>query len=357
RGLHWSVRSGGPGGPCRLGPARSRRRRGRTRRPGCATGDRASRRRARQQRPWRLGAGAGRGRGPRPGRRASLRDPRRGRRRFRAASSWLCCRDRGPLPQAALRGARRRALVQPRQRRPATVHPARRDRSPGNRLRSREGRDRRADRPPRAGHAPEHREARAVVDLVAPSRTAWLGRDARLLMLTWVAGHMDAISYLCLGHVFTAMMTGNTVLLGLALAQGAVSAAMRSVLALGGFLVGAGMGALIVERERRHVLWPSVVTGALALEGVILALFTITWQLTGPGRSVGTIGRLILLAGGAMGIQSAAVRRLGVPGIATTYITGTLTSLMVDLVGWFPVSGEPPPSTPDPDASRPPSPS
>ncbi len=37
-----------------------------------------------------------------------------------------------------------------------------------------------------------------------------------LLMLTWAAGSVDAISYLGLGHVFTAMMTGNTVLLGLA---------------------------------------------------------------------------------------------------------------------------------------------
>jgi len=170
-------------------------------------------------------------------------------------------------------------------------------------------------------------------------------------MLTWVAGHMDAISYLGLGHVFTAMMTGNTVLLGLALAQGEVSAAVRSVLALVGFLAGAGVGALIVERERHHVLWPSVVTGALVLEGVILALFTVTWQLTGPERSVGTVGRLILLSGGAMGIQSAAVRRLGVPGIATTYITGTLTSLMVDLVGGLRVSVEPPLSTPEADAS------
>ena len=42
---------------------------------------------------------------------------------------------------------------------------------------------------------------------------------------------------------------------------------------------------------------------------------------------------LIVLSAFAMGIQSAAVRRLGVPGIATTYITGTLTSLMVDLLG------------------------
>src|SRR5262249_6700566 len=138
---------------------------------------------------------------------------------------------------------------------------------------------------------------------------------------------MDAISYLGLGHVFTAMMTGNTVRLGLALP---------------GSWRGPGWG---------------LSSWHLVLEGVILTLFTVTWQLTGPERSVRTVGRLILLAGGAMGIQSAAVRRLRVPGIATTYITGTLTSLMVDLVGWFPVSGEPPPSTPDPDASRPPSPS
>jgi uncharacterized membrane protein YoaK (UPF0700 family) len=33
-----------------------------------------------------------------------------------------------------------------------------------------------------------------------------------LLILTWAAGCVDAISYLGLGHVFPAMMTGNTVL-------------------------------------------------------------------------------------------------------------------------------------------------
>src|SRR5262249_61610593 len=44
---------------------------------------------------------------------------------------------------------------------------------------------------------------------------------------------------------------------------------------------------------------------------------------------------LIILSAFAMGVQSAAVRRLGVPGIATTYITGTLTSLMIDLLGWL----------------------
>ncbi len=40
---------------------------------------------------------------------------------------------------------------------------------------------------------------------------------------------------------------------------------------------------------------------------------------------------LIALSAVAMGIQSAAVRRLDVPGIVTTYITGTLTSLVSGL--------------------------
>ena len=161
------------------------------------------------------------------------------------------------------------------------------------------------------------------------------GRDVRLLALTWAAGSMDAISYLGLGHVFTAMMTGNTVLLGLALAQGEVRAVFRSIVALLSFATGAALAALIVERDGEHGEWPSAVTRALTLESAVLFVFSIAWALTGPARGEGAVFALIALSGFAMGIQAAAVRRLGVPGIATTYITGTLTSLMVDLVGWL----------------------
>ena len=156
-----------------------------------------------------------------------------------------------------------------------------------------------------------------------------------LLTLTWAAGNIDAISYFGLGHVFTAMMTGNTVLLGLALAQGEVLAALRSILALMGFSVGVFVGATIVERESQPPDWPHVVTHALAVETALLAIFTATSFLTGDARAAGVTYFLIFLLALAMGIQSAAVRRLGVPGIATTYITGTLTSLMVDLLGWL----------------------
>jgi uncharacterized membrane protein YoaK (UPF0700 family) len=162
-----------------------------------------------------------------------------------------------------------------------------------------------------------------------------LDRNSMLLLLTWAAGSMDAISYLRLGQVFTAMMTGNTVLLGLAVGQGRVLAAARSILALVGFAVGVTMGAMVVQRGPRGGDWPSAVTGALVFEAILLGAFAVAWQITGPERGEIAVYVLIGLTALAMGVQSAAVQRLGVPGIMTTYITGTLTSLMVDLALWL----------------------
>jgi len=156
-----------------------------------------------------------------------------------------------------------------------------------------------------------------------------------LLILTWAAGCVDAISYLGLGHVFTAMMTGNTVLLGLALAQSEILAALRSIVALIGFAAGAAAGAMIVERDDEQRRWPRAVTRALVGEAALLGVFALAWSLGGSARGPAVVHLSIILLSLAMGIQAAAVRRLGVPGIATTYITGTLTSLMVDLVGWI----------------------
>jgi uncharacterized membrane protein YoaK (UPF0700 family) len=156
-----------------------------------------------------------------------------------------------------------------------------------------------------------------------------------VLMLTWAAGGVDAISYLGLGHVFTANMTGNAVLLGLAIGQGQGLAALRSLVALAGFALGAAIGALVVERGAKHGHWPRGVTAAISVEGFVLGLFTITWHTPGTARSGVALYALIALSAVAMGIQSAAIRHLNVPGVATTYITGTLTSFVAGLVGWL----------------------
>ena len=100
-----------------------------------------------------------------------------------------------------------------------------------------------------------------------------------LLVLTFAAGSIDAISYLELGHVFTANMTGNIVLLGLALAQGEVLAALRSIVTLIGFAIGVFVGAIIVERESYPAEWPAAVTTALAFETIILAIFAANFTL------------------------------------------------------------------------------
>jgi uncharacterized membrane protein YoaK (UPF0700 family) len=182
-----------------------------------------------------------------------------------------------------------------------------------------------------------------------------MGREAMLLLLTWAAGSMDAMSYLGLGHVFTAMMTGNTVLLGLALGQGHILAAMRSILALAGFAGGVATGTLIVQQDQRQGDWPPAVTRALTLEGILLGVFALTWHVAGTERSAAVLYVLIMVSGLAMGIQSAAAHRLGIPGMMTTYITGTLTSLMIGLVSWLrSVDAPPSPLGADGKAAAPP---
>jgi len=173
-------------------------------------------------------------------------------------------------------------------------------------------------------------------------------RDFFVLLLAWAAGSVDAIGYFSLNHVFTANMTGNTVLLGLSLGQGHSLAALSNLIALVGFAAGVAFGALIVERQGQPGSWDRRVTAALFFEAVMLAAFTALWHLSPEGRQPGSgvLYILIALSAAAMGIQSAAVRRLNLPGVATTYVTGTITSLFSSLAGLFRTAGPRPQRTP-----------
>lgn len=158
-------------------------------------------------------------------------------------------------------------------------------------------------------------------------------RDRLLLLLASVAGAVDAVSYLKLGRVFTANMTGNTVLLGLAIGQAESQAAVRSSLALGGFLAGVALGTRTATRGRQDGVWPPAVTRTLMWEGVLLVAIAVGWYLVGDlGSYQAATSALITLSALAMGVQSAVGRYLNISGIATTYITGTLTSLIAGLV-------------------------
>ena len=164
--------------------------------------------------------------------------------------------------------------------------------------------------------------------------TSIMIRNTLLLLLTCAAGYVDAIGYRGLNRVFTANMTGNIVLLGLALVEADSQATLRSGLALAGFLVGSALGAWIIQRGQPASIWPLPVTVALALEWVILLAFAIGSLWASQMFSIPTARAvLIVLSALAMGVQSAAVRRLDVSGIATTYLTGTLTTCVTRFVG------------------------
>src|SRR5439155_23733431 len=69
-----------------------------------------------------------------------------------------------------------------------------------------------------------------------------------LLVMTAVTGLVDAVSFLSLGHVFTANMTGNIVLLAFATAHVSGLSIARSLTALLAFLVGAILGGRAMAR-------------------------------------------------------------------------------------------------------------
>ncbi len=173
--------------------------------------------------------------------------------------------------------------------------------------------------------------ATSVDNAPLDDRLAITIRNVLVLILAFASGYIDAISYLGMGSVFTSNMTGNTVLLGLALGQGKGLAAVRSVIALFGYICGVAVGSSIVDRGSKRVIWPSGVTAAFAVEFLVLLLFATGGSFAGHTPSDFTLYPLIALAAIAMGIQSTAVRVLGVSGVATTYITGTWTSLISGL--------------------------
>src|SRR5690348_15197841 len=90
-------------------------------------------------------------------------------------------------------------------------------------------------------------------------------RNTLLVMLTAASGAVDAISFLGLGQVFTAVMTGNMVFLGLAIGRGAFGSAARSAVSIPGYAFGVALGTRLTAGAPKQ-LWPRLVTRALRIE-------------------------------------------------------------------------------------------
>jgi uncharacterized membrane protein YoaK (UPF0700 family) len=146
----------------------------------------------------------------------------------------------------------------------------------------------------------------------------------RVLALAAAAGGIDAASFLGLDQVFTANQTGNTVLLGIAIGEGDGHAIARTGVSVAAFVVGVMLGAAALRGAATG--WSRRVAAVLMLEAVVLALAGALWS------PLGTLV-LVLVVAAAMGVQSAAAQQIGVPGITTTFVTGTLTRFAAQLAG------------------------
>jgi len=189
---------------------------------------------------------------------------------------------------------------------------------------------------PTATHAapPENRPT-VISNLRDAWRTVAPRRDdphgplpALLLLLTIVTGLVDAFSYLQLGRVFVANMTGNVVFLSFSLGGAAGFIWWASLLAVFTFLAGALLGGRIAHtwggHRGRHLLI------AAAVQTVItFVAFLVAESRPAPYDDATLVG-LIVLLGIAMGLQNATARALAVPDMTTTVLTLTITGISAD---------------------------
>ncbi len=148
-----------------------------------------------------------------------------------------------------------------------------------------------------------------------------------LIALTFASGTVDAISYFGLGKIFSAFMTGNLVFLGFGIAD-IGGPDVPVAIALVAFAVGSFVGLRFAAgRPGEAGLWPHRMSTLLALVAMSEAVFLIIWRANSGHPSPHATYVLIMLSALAMGVQTAAVRSLGVLGVFTTAGTFTLVAL------------------------------
>lgn len=178
-------------------------------------------------------------------------------------------------------------------------------------------------------------------------QTADIGvRDLLLMALTVSSGAIDAISYLALGKVFTAFMTGNLVFLGLRTARAGDFDIGRIVISLASFSAGVFLARLIARfikdsdrrfgrnPDRGSGVWPREAAIALGIVVIAQVGFLAVWLVVGGWPSNGVADILVAIWALGMGVQSAAVLSFGLTGVFTTAATGTVVILMDNLAAW-----------------------
>lgn len=151
---------------------------------------------------------------------------------------------------------------------------------------------------------------------------------ASLLILTFVTGLIDAASFVSMGHVFTANMTGNIIFLAFAFTGVPELSINRSATALIASMAG-GIAAGRIDlwlSSRKRKDWFAV---ALTIETILLfAAMFVAWRYPwGMSLSSPSLYVVIALTAFGMGVRNGTIRKLGVPELTTTVLTLTVAAL------------------------------
>jgi uncharacterized membrane protein YoaK (UPF0700 family) len=166
----------------------------------------------------------------------------------------------------------------------------------------------------------------------SPRPTAWLLWP--MLLLTFSPGVVDAVGYLGLDRVFVGNMTGNVVVLGMAVAGAQDLPVLGPALAFVAFLIGAAAGGRVLRRS--PAAWTTRTSVLLLVVGAVIAgsavlLLALDVQPASPDHP----GPRWLLAvtcslAAAMGLQAAVARNLAVKDVTTVVVTSTMTALAAE---------------------------
>lgn len=147
-----------------------------------------------------------------------------------------------------------------------------------------------------------------------------------LIVLTFSTGMVDAIGFLGLDNIFAGNMTGNVVIIGMAIGGGDLPI-VGPALALVGFMAGAAGAGLALRCA--PAAWTRATTVLFALTGLVLGAAGLVFMLDQtPTRPVELVVSASL--GIAMGIQAATARVLAVADVTTVVVTSTIVGLMAD---------------------------
>src|ERR1700726_4383229 len=154
-----------------------------------------------------------------------------------------------------------------------------------------------------------------------PDKAQFTYNEWMLLLTALAAGTVDIISFANLGGVFASAMTGNFALLAYYVAQSDSQAAMGSVVALSGFVLGCGLGVL----QRRSRAQGQALSLLLTTEAGLLLFFALYAIWTPHVAHAPSDHLQILLLAVAMGLQAVIGQTIS---LTTIVFTTTLTKLV-----------------------------